>query len=106
MSNQGFATPSLAIAHYSAVENLNERDELACFIFETTRSIYGYKPRWNYSEWTLEQLREEADQLGAQVKAEREREIEEKKQRVREANAKALAARKFQKNFGSLANAF
>ena len=106
MSNTAFATPSAAISalNLSAEE---ERNELESFIWDWYKTINGIRPRWmRFSEWSLEELREEVDSLGAEYMAQQAREKEIEKERVRVANEKAKQKRKFQKEFNSLASAW
>ena len=50
-----------------------EREDLMSYISDTTKSLWGFRPRWG-SEWiknaTLEDLRQEADDLQKEVKRE------------------------------------
>jgi hypothetical protein len=55
---------------------LTERQNLICEISDTYKSLNGFRPRWNFSAWTTEQLREEAADLQRQV----ERDIREEQE--------------------------
>jgi hypothetical protein len=105
-NKSGFATPSAAILAATDLSINEKRQELENFIWETFRDVHGIKPRWyDFRNWGFLALIEEADSLGACVVARIEREKQEARERVRKANAKALAARKFDQKFNSLGNA-
>lgn len=102
-SKSGFSTPSAAILAMDHLSINQKREELEIFIWETYRDIHGIKPRWyNFRNWGFMALIEEADSLGFCVVARIEREKQEAREKVRKANAKALAARKFNQDFNSL----
>jgi len=46
-----------------------ERADLACYISDTFKYLNGIRPRWwNLSDWSLDDLRKEADDLEIEVK--------------------------------------
>jgi len=102
-SPKGYATPSAAIA--ATCENEQEqKKELEYFIWDTYKKVHGIKPRWyNFSDWNIAELREEADSLGAAVVAIHEREKQIAKNLVIAANKRAVAKRNFDRNFNALA---
>jgi hypothetical protein len=46
---------------------ISERDSLIGYISDEYKSVNGFRPRWNFSEWTIEELREEADHVEQMV---------------------------------------
>jgi hypothetical protein len=109
MSN-GYATPSAAIAALNLTP-AQEREELEGFIWDFYKYVNGVRPRWmDFGAMTLEELRRDADYYGAQYVAQEREEREARearaKERVRACNARALAKRRFNKAFNSLALAF
>ena len=55
---------------------LTERENLICEISDNYKSLNGFRPRWNFSAWTTEMLREEAADLQRQI----ERDIREEQE--------------------------
>lgn len=105
-TKSGFSTPSAAILASEDLSINQKREELEIFIWETYRDVHGIKPRWyDFRNWGFMALIEEADSLGAYVVARIERDKQIEKDRVKKANEKALAARKFDQKFNSLGTA-
>ena len=117
-----YPTPSAAIAAL-ALPLAEEREELKNFIWDFYKYAHGIRPRWMHlwgegeETWTLERLRAEADSGGEDYKRACEREEEEKRarevaraerarERVRACNARALAARRFNRGFNALGSAW
>ena len=71
-----------------------ERADLLCYINDTHKAVYGYRPRWD-REWAdnvlLVDLRKEARNLEAQVVAESKRERAEEAHRQSEMAAHHIA---------------
>ena len=62
-----------------------ERADLATYISDTFKAINGFRPRWwDLREWSVEDLRKEADDLQAQVVASIERDRREEAARQQE----------------------
>ena len=62
-----------------------ERQDLATYISDTFKAINGFRPRWwDLREWSVEDLRKEADDLQAQVVASIERDRREEAARQSE----------------------
>ena len=80
----------------------NEMCDLACYISDTHKAVYGYRPRfWDMREWSLDDLRAEAQSLLDEVMAGIEREEREAHERMLEANRHALATRRAKKPLAS-----
>ena len=63
-----------------------ERADLACFISDTFKAINGFRPRWwDMREWSLADLRAEAQSLEDEV-------VESTKQAKRDAHERMLEA--------------
>lgn len=102
MSNTYPHTPEEYEETQSVFAMIAEREELESSIWESYRDIHGIKPRWmKFSEWSLEELRSENASLQNYYLAERAREVEAAKQKVKEKNARALERRKFDSAFNS-----
>ena len=70
----------------------NEKCDLASYISDTHKSIYGYRPRfWDMREWSLEDLRAEAAQLESEVKDSIERDRQRAVQQAADDAAHHLA---------------
>jgi hypothetical protein len=46
------------------------RDDLVGYISDTFKSLNGIRPRFNWDEWSIEELEAECDSLSAQVEYE------------------------------------
>lgn len=53
-------------------EQLTESEQLACVISDDYKSLYGFRPRPNWSEMTVEQLRAWHAEICADIKREME----------------------------------
>jgi predicted transcriptional regulator len=65
-------------------EQLSRKEQLACMISDDYKSLYGFRPRHNFLEWTEEELEQYhksiVDDLMAEI--ERERQEEERHQKA------------------------
>ena len=69
-----------------------EKCDLASYISDTHKSLYGYRPRfWDMREWSLEDLRAEAASLESEVKASIERDRQRAVRRAADDAAHHLA---------------
>lgn len=100
--------PNEAIAIVRA-DWLNRASDIYGEISDDSKSLYGRRSRFDWKEWSICELRREANFYRDALRAEYEREKMAKEYRQRERvsrkNAAALAKRKFDKGFNSLAAA-
>lgn len=67
------------VARNMAARN-DERNDLISYISDEYKGLHGIRPRWiKFSEMTLQELREEANRLEAEIKAEIARERKERR---------------------------
>ena len=75
--------------HIDTTDECRERSDLLCYINDTHKAVYGYRPRWD-REWAdnvpMMDLRREARNLEAEIVA------ESKRERAREASRQAEMA--------------
>ena len=84
------------------IDPANEMCDLACYISDTHKAVYGYRPRfWDMREWSLDDLRAEAKSLEDEVVAQINRDKREAHERMLEANRHALATRLAKKPLAS-----
>ena len=75
-----------------------ERQDLACYISDTFKALNGVRPRWwDLREWSLEDLRAEADDLEVEVHETIKWEKQQAHNKMLEANKHALATRRAKK---------
>jgi len=75
-----------------------ERADLACYISDTFKALNGIRPRWwNLSDWSLDDLRTEADDLEVEVHETIQWEKECAHNKMLDANKHALATRRAKK---------
>ena len=75
-----------------------ERQDLACYIYDTFKALNGVRPRWwDLREWSLEDLRAEADDLEVEVHETIKWEKQQAHNKMLEANKHALATRRAKK---------
>jgi len=75
-----------------------EREDLASYISDTFKAINGVRPRWwDFREWSLNDLRAEAESLEDEVVASIELAKREAHERMLEANRVALIHRRAKK---------
>ena len=75
-----------------------ERQDLACYISDTFKALNGVRPRWwDLREWSLEDLRAEADDLEVEVHDTIKWEKEQAHNKMLEATKHALATRRAKK---------
>ena len=75
-----------------------ERQDLACYISDTFKALNGVRPRWwELREWSLEDLRAEADDLEVEVHETIKWEKEQAHNKMLDANKHALATRRAKK---------
>ena len=100
-------TPQIA---KDRAEFLNAASEIYSEISDISKSIYGRRARFDWKQWTLDQLRDELqgyyDNLRRQNEWEDEIKRERDAQKVRQCNARALKKRQFDNSFNSLGQAF
>ena len=71
-----------------------ERADLACYISDTFKALNGIRPRWwDLREWSLDDLRTEADDLEVEVKESIDRQKRDNHERMLEANRVAVIHR-------------
>ena len=71
-----------------------ERADLACYISDTFKALNGIRPRWwDLREWSLDDLRAEADDLEVEVKESIEQQKRDNHERMLEANRVAVIHR-------------
>jgi|TARA_Y100000034_G_C6824347_1_gene371565 hypothetical protein len=71
-----------------------ERADLACYISDTFKALNGIRPRWwDLREWSLDDLRAEADDLEVEVKESIDRQKRDNHERMLEANRVAVIHR-------------
>ena len=81
---------------------INEREDLASFISDTFKAINGIRPRWwDMREWSLADLRAEAQSLEDEVVASIKQERAEEAARQMEMTAHNLAVAKAMKPVSS-----
>lgn len=44
-------------------DQLSEKEQLLCYISDEHKSAYGFRPRGQYDDWSVEDLRAELDRL-------------------------------------------
>ena len=80
--------------HIDTTDEGRERADLLCYINDTHKAVYGYRPRWD-REWAdnvpMTDLRKEARNLEAEVVAESKRERAREARRQSEMAAHHLA---------------
>lgn len=65
-----------------------ERDSLISYISDAHKDAYGFRPRgYNYAEWSMEALQEEADRMSEAVAREIDRQAEADREAVAEFEA-------------------
>ena len=75
-----------------------ERQDLACYISDTFKALNGVRPRWwDLREWSLEDLRREADDLEVEVHETIKWEKQQTHNKMLDANKHALATRRAKK---------
>tara|TARA_Y100000034_G_C6877027_1_gene401272 strand:- start:39 stop:395 length:357 start_codon:yes stop_codon:yes gene_type:complete len=79
-----------------------ERTDLVCYISDTYKALNGVRPHgWDLREWSLDDLRREADDLEVEIhetiKWEREQAAERAHNKMLDANKHALATRRAKK---------
>ena len=80
------------------VGGTHERADLACYISDTHKAVYGYRPRfWDMREWSLDDLRAEAKRLEDEIVESIKRDKREAHERMLEANRVALIHRNAKK---------
>lgn len=88
---------------------LNEASEIASEISDVSKSLNGFRARFDWKNWTLDQLRDELRSYHNNLRQQNAWEEESKRdrdaQKVRECNARALRKREFERSFNSLGNA-
>jgi len=71
-----------------------ERADLAGYISDTFKALNGIRPRWwDLREWSLDDLRAEADDLEVEVKESIDRQKRDNHERMLEANRVAVIHR-------------
>ena len=87
-----------------------QKSEVYGTISDLSKDANGFRHRLNIDDYTLAELiamRDDyAQQVSDQIDEERAAKVAAEKQRVAECNAKALAARNFNRNFNTIGNAF
>ena len=77
---------------------ISERQDLASYISDTFKAINGFRPRWwDMREWSLDDLRAEAQSLEDEVVASIQRDKVDAHERMLEANRVALIHRQAKK---------
>ena len=77
---------------------ISERQDLASYISDTFKAINGFRPRWwDMREWSLDDLRAEAQSLEDEVVASIQRDKVEAHERMLEANRVAVIYRNAKK---------
>lgn len=98
--------PNEAIAIVRA-DWLNRASEIYSEISDDSKSLYGRRARFDWKYWSICDLRREAnfyrDMLRYQYEREKAEREEYKRAKIARKNAAALAKRKFDKGFNSLA---
>ena len=83
---------------YQTISPISEREDLASFISDTFKAINGIRPRWwNLNEWSLDDLRAEAQSLEDEVIESIEQDKRDAHERMLEANRVALIHRNAKK---------
>ena len=81
---------------------ISERQDLASYISDTFKSINGIRPRWwDLREWSLADLRAEAQSLEDEVVESIKQDKRDAHERMLEANRVALIHRNAKKPLGS-----
>ena len=77
---------------------ISERQDLASYISDTFKAINGFRPRfWDMREWSLDDLRAEAQSLEDEVVESIKQDKRDAHERVLEANRVAVIYRNAQK---------
>jgi len=93
MSNTAFILVDRPAGFYPPFEEYSAREQAMVYFSDTYKDTYGFRPRGTAWNATAGQLIRAEKNLFRIQEANRERECEEEKARVREANAKAHAKR-------------
>ena len=81
---------------------ISERQDLASYISDTFKAINGIRPRWwDMREWSLDDLRAEAQSLEDEVVESIKQDKRDAHERMLEANRVALIHRNAKKPLGS-----
>ena len=81
-----------------ATGGISERQDLASYISDTFKAINGFRPRfWDMREWSLDDLRAEAQSLEDEVVESIKQDKRDAHERMLEANRVALINRRAKK---------